>query len=73
MNTNDLEALDNVTKDFEIFRSRVANAVLDYMEMQSDSELRAHETHHFRVSSNPRAMHCGYKGGDSCNHDDAVR
>ena len=39
MNTNDLEALDNVTKDFEIFKSRVANAVLDYMEMQSDSEL----------------------------------
>ena len=39
MNTNDLGALDNVTKDFEIFKSRVANAVLDYMEMQSDSEL----------------------------------
>ena len=39
MNTNDLEALDKVTKDFEIFKSRVANAVLDYMEMQSDSEL----------------------------------
>ena len=39
MNTNDLRALDNVTKDFEIFKSRVANAVLDYMEMQSDSEL----------------------------------
>ena len=38
-NTNDLGALDNVTKDFEIFKSRVANAVLDYMEMQSDSEL----------------------------------
>ena len=39
MNANDLGALDNVTKDFEIFKSRVANAVLDYMEMQSDSEL----------------------------------
>ena len=39
MNTNDLEALDNVTKDFEIFKSRVANAVLDFMEMQSDTEL----------------------------------
>ena len=39
MNTNDLEALDKVTKDFEIFKSRVANAVLDYMEMQSDTEL----------------------------------
>ena len=39
MNTNDLGALDKVTKDFEIFKSRVANAVLDYMEMQNDSEL----------------------------------
>ena len=39
MDTNDLGALDNVTKDFEILKSRVANAVLDYMEMQSDSEL----------------------------------
>ena len=39
INTNDVGALDNVTKDFEIFKSRVANAVLDYMEMQSDSEL----------------------------------
>ena len=39
INTNDLGALDNVTKDFEIFKSRVANAVLDYMEMQSDTEL----------------------------------
>ena len=39
INTNDLEALDNVNKDFEIFKSRVANAVLDYMEMQSDTEL----------------------------------
>ena len=38
-NTNDLGALDNVTKDFEIFKSRVANAVLDFMEMQSDTEL----------------------------------
>ena len=38
-NTNDLRALDSITKDFEIFKSRVANAVLDYMEMQSDSEL----------------------------------
>ena len=39
LNTNDLGALDNVTKAFEIFKSKVANAVLDYMEMQSDSEL----------------------------------
>ena len=38
-NTNDLEALNNITKDFEIFKSRVANAVLDFMEMQSDTEL----------------------------------
>ena len=38
-NTNDLGALDNVTKDFEIFKSRVANAVLDYMEAQSDPDL----------------------------------
>ena len=39
MNTNDLGALDKATKDFEILKSKVANAVLDYMEMQSDSEL----------------------------------
>ena len=39
MNTNDFGALDNATKNFEIFKSRVANAVLDYMENQSDSEL----------------------------------
>ena len=38
-NTNDLEALNNITKNFEIFKSRVASAVLDFMEMQSDSEL----------------------------------
>ena len=39
MNTNDSGALDDVTKDFEIFKSRVANAVLDYIEIQRDSEL----------------------------------
>ena len=39
MNTNDLASLDHVNKDFEIFKSRVANAVLDYMEAQSDSDL----------------------------------
>ena len=39
MNTNDSGALDDVTKDFEIFKSRVANAVLDYIEIQTDSEL----------------------------------
>ncbi len=38
-NTNDLGSYDNMTKDFEIFKSRVANAVLDYMETQNDSEL----------------------------------
>ena len=39
MNTNDFGALDNATKNFEIFKSRVANAILDYIEMQSDTEL----------------------------------
>ena len=39
MTTNELGALDNVTKNFEIFKSRVANAILDYIEMQSDTEL----------------------------------
>ena len=39
MNTNELASRDNVNKDIEIFKSRVANAVLDYMEMQSDKEL----------------------------------
>ena len=38
-NTTDLGALEDVTKDFEIFKSRVANAVLDYIEIQRDSEL----------------------------------
>lgn len=39
MITNDLGALDKVSEDFEIFKSRVANAILDYIEMQSDPEL----------------------------------
>ena len=39
MTTNELGAIDNVTKNFEIFKSRVANAILDYIEMQSDTEL----------------------------------
>ena len=39
MNTNELASRDNVNKDIEIFKSRVANAVLDYMEAQSDSDL----------------------------------
>ena len=38
-NTNDLRALDSSTKDFEIFKSKVANAILDYLEMRSDKEL----------------------------------
>ena len=39
MNTNKLASGDHVNKDIEMFKSRVANAVLDYMEAQSDSEL----------------------------------
>ena len=39
MNTNELAPGDHVKKDIEIFKSRVANAVLDYMEAQSDSDL----------------------------------
>ena len=32
-------SLDHSVREFEIFKSRVANAVLDYMEAQSDSDL----------------------------------
>ena len=39
MNTNELASGDHINKDIEIFKSRVANAVLDYMEAQSDSDL----------------------------------
>ena len=39
MNANDLGLADDVNKDFETFKSIVANAVLDYMEAQSDSNL----------------------------------
>ena len=39
MNTNVLASGDHVNKDIEIFKSRVANAALDYMEAQSDSDL----------------------------------
>ena len=39
MNTNQFASEDHVNKDIEIFKSRVANAVLDYMEAQSDSDL----------------------------------
>ena len=37
--TNNLGISDHNNKDFEIFKSRVANAVLEYMELQSDSDL----------------------------------
>ena len=37
--TNDLGFAKHDSKDFEIFKSRVANAVLDYIESQSDSNL----------------------------------
>ena len=37
--TNDLGLADDINKDFETFKSIVANAVLDYMESQSDSDL----------------------------------
>ena len=39
MNTNELASGDHATRDIELFKSRVANAVLDYMEAQSDSDL----------------------------------
>ena len=39
MNTKELTLGDHVNKDIEIFKSRVANAVLDYMEAQSDTDL----------------------------------
>ena len=39
MKTNDLGSTEHDNKDFEIFKSRVANAVLDYMEAQSDPDL----------------------------------
>ena len=39
INTNELASGGHVNKDIEIFKSRVANAVLDYMEAQSDSDL----------------------------------
>jgi hypothetical protein len=39
MDTNELASGSHVNKDIEIFKSRVANAVLDYMEAQSDSDL----------------------------------
>ena len=39
MKSNEMGSVDHDNKDFEIFKSRVANAVLDYMESQSDSDL----------------------------------
>ena len=39
MNTHEFASGDHVNTDIEIFKSRVANAVLDYMEAQSDSDL----------------------------------
>ena len=39
ISTNKLASGDHVNEDIEIFKSRVANAVLDYMEAQSDSDL----------------------------------
>ena len=39
INTNKFASEDHINKDIEIFKSRVANAVLDYMEAQSDSDL----------------------------------
>ncbi|MDC3017626.1 hypothetical protein OA009_01410 [Paracoccaceae bacterium] len=39
MNTNQLASVDHLNKDIETLKSRVANAVLDYIEAQSDSDL----------------------------------
>ena len=39
ISTNELASGDHDIKDIEIFKSRVANAILDYMEAQSDSDL----------------------------------
>ena len=39
MNNKDLALSDKVITEFEIFKSRVANAVLHYMEAQSDADL----------------------------------
>tara|TARA_B100000963_G_scaffold155152_1_gene134998 strand:- start:306 stop:617 length:312 start_codon:yes stop_codon:yes gene_type:complete len=39
MKTNDLPSADHINKDYEVFKSRVANAVLDYMEAQNDLDL----------------------------------
>ena len=36
---NSLVSVDHSIREFEIFKSRIANAVLDYMEAQSDLDL----------------------------------
>ena len=38
-NANTSVSLDHDVREFELFKSRVANAVLDYMEAQSDLDL----------------------------------
>ena len=38
-NSNTSDSLDQNIRDFEVFKSRVANALLDYMEAQSDLDL----------------------------------
>ena len=38
-NANKADSLDQNVREFELFKSRVASAVLDYMETQSDSDL----------------------------------
>ena len=39
ISSKQLASGDHLNKDIEIFKSRVANAVLDYIEAQSDSDL----------------------------------
>ena len=39
INANKLTSRGHVNQDIEIFKSRVANAVLDYMDAQGDSDL----------------------------------
>ena len=39
ISSKQLASGDHLNKDIEILKSRVANAVLDYMEAQSDSDL----------------------------------
>ena len=38
-NSNTSDSLDQNIREFEVFKSRVANALLDYMEAQSDLDL----------------------------------